>query len=178
MKKVTITWHNKAGRKIERYIELHISGRVQSFLHKEMPKGAIYGYDKDGPFMCYNYAYHGDRNGFPMLKVWRPDYEHTKDNWVRWKCVAEASLTTQEILTYYQAKEKLCMIEWGDMVHELAKRQDLRADIFGGEVSFTGKFTPRQPAAEQGRTVLTFVVNPNRTLDDIAKKQKGQYYLY
>lgn len=162
--------HN--GKKYAYEIELAVNRKVgRNYHYKTLPSGAIYGNDRYGLFVCYNYKSHGRQGGFPVLEIFRPISE------TRWKSALEANQTTKVILAY--RKEKNLKVSWGNQTHqahEIAKKQELRADVFGGEVHYCGR-KPYSPPKTPS-TSLCYIVPSKRTLEDIAKEQKGQLYLY
>lgn len=171
MKTIYITERHN-GRKYCYEIELAANRKVgRKYYYKTLPSGAIYGADRFGLFVCYNYRVHGSRGGYPVLEIFRPISE------TRWKSAPEASPTTRAILAY--RKEKCLKVSWGNQerqAHEVAKKQELRADVFGGEVHYCGR-KPYSPP-KTPTTSLCYIVPGKRTLEDIAREQKGQLYLY
>lgn len=144
------------------------------YYDKPLPKGAIYGQDENGLFACYNWQNLGSPKN-PCLKIWRPDPSNSRKNWIKWGCRREKGETAAKILSYYQNHRSKCLIDYGDQAHEVASKQDLRPDCWGGEVHYKGAKPYIQ--AKTPSTSLCYVIDETRTLDDIAKEQKGRLYL-
>lgn len=139
-----------------------------------LPKGAMYGSDNKGIFICMDYRVKG-RSGFwhgmPRLCIYRPERcdimrGGESRNGVKWRAQVEASPTTARILDVYEKCEHLCDISWGNEARKLAKKIDLRPE------RDTVHFEQKSFGREYPSSTIEIVVG-QRTLEDIAREQKG-----
>lgn len=139
-----------------------------------LPKGAMYGYDDNGVFICMDYRVKG-RTGFyhgmPRLRIYRPERGDImrgseRRNCIKWAARVEASPTTARILDVFEQCEDLCAISWGNEARKIAKRMDLRPErdtVHFEQHTFMRDYPVTEIAVVVGR----------RTLEEIAAEQKG-----
>lgn len=134
-----------------------------------LPKGAVYGEDEKGIFICKNYRLQGRdgyRQGLPCLEIWRPIVGGIeRNNTTKWQKMREASPTTWAIFDL--AERENLELDYSDQLHKLAKRQDLKPER--ESVHYSRLFTP----AEKVHGASICFEFPG-TLDDKAARQKGR----
>lgn len=139
---------------------------------RPLPKGAIYGEDKDSIFFCYNYQVQGKNGyyqGYPRLEIWRPIVGgHESNNQTRWVKSVEANSTTAAILQLYFKLD--LKVDWGNQAREIAKRAVNRPAKDEVHYKTFGKVYEKNASGRR----IEIVVDESRTLDDIAAKQKGR----
>lgn len=140
-----------------------------SYYEYQLPKGAIYGEDEKGIFICKDYRLQGENGyskGLPCLKIWRPVTGGVeRKNTTKWKCSREASPTAWAIFDL--AERENLQLDYNDQLHKLAKRQELKPAY--GTVHYTQAFTPAEKV--HGASFLAFEI-PS-TLEKQAAEQKG-----
>ena len=139
-----------------------------SYYEFALPKGAIYGEDEKGIFLCQNYRVQGKGyvKGLPCLEVWRPVVGGVeRKNTTKWVKSREASSTTWAILDLVEREN--IKISYKDQLRKIAKKQDLRPNY--GSVHYTQLFTP----AEKVKGASFCCAEIHTSLDEIAKEQKG-----
>lgn len=141
---------------------------------RPLPKGAIYGQDKDSVFFCYDYRVRG-RNGYfqgyPRLEVWRPVVGGQElSNQTRWIKSVEANPTTAAILQLYFKLD--LEVSWGNQAAEVARNAVNRPHPEEVPYKTTGRMYEKNASGRR----IEIIVDATRTLDDVAKKQRYGVY--
>lgn len=137
----------------------------------KLPKGAIYGSDKKGIFICKNIRPFGYKNGLPRIELYRPVVGgKERKNTTKWYKSVEANATSYAV--WQLIKTQNLQLDYSNEPAELAKRQDLRAEY--GTVHYTGLgFAYRKNPA--GASYVAY--EKTRSLDELANLQgKGPVF--
>ena len=138
---------------------------------RNIPRGTIYGQDKDSVFFCMNYKVQGKNGyhqGYPRLEIWRPIVGGRESkNQTRWVKRVEANHTTAAILQLYFKLD--LQISWGNQAAEVAKMAVNRPAKDEVPYKTAGRMYEKNASGRR----IEIVVNESRTLDEVAAKQKG-----
>lgn len=160
----------------------------------KLPKGAMYGIDEKGAFICLNYRLQtrsrngrgsGYINGYPCLTIMRPQkntsvysnpfYEKQSDHYY-WSRSVEHNNTTLAIMNMYETHIDECEIIYARDLHQVAKQIDLRLG-YEEPVHYTtlhGR-SNMHPNSAKGNTWC--IISRQTTLEDMAQRQKGKIKL-
>lgn len=135
------------------------------YYEKELPKGAMYGEDDKGIFVCTDYRVKGRGyiNGKPCLKIWRPlsttpFYDVELHNTTKWVANIEANTTTEAILSKYMVNEEICQIDWSNQMHSMAKKQSLRPTKY---MAYKRNFNQYESPDNKPATSLAYKIKEN-----------------
>lgn len=168
-------WNPKGhGFRIE---EIHIVSRDNFRWHdKYMPIGTIYGYDGNDYFSCLiNESMHEikfAKNGYPIIKIARPRKDGTYC--VRWDYKMEANPVTDAIFRYYLSNKERCKVDNEQCYREMRERKKVRSNWNISKECNANMFILPNQINPRKKVTIAITVNKNRTLDDIAKSQKGK----
>lgn len=145
------------------------SVKTQNFRYYEfsLPKGAIYGSDEHGVFICRNIMPHGFHNGLPRMEIWRPVVGGIERSYTtKWRKSIESEHTAYAV--WDLIKRENIELDYSDEPHQVAKKQELRASY--GTVHYAGLgFEYRKNA--HGASFVAY--EHERSLDELAAEQKG-----
>ena len=158
---------NNDHRKIR---SLHITKAFgMSYYGFKLPKGAMYGQDEKGIFICKDYRVKGrgySADGYPILAILRPQQEHPfydaspiRNKWVS---DLEASATTNAIMRMFYSHEDKCVIDYSDQIKQVAKKINHKPER--DEVHYTGNPGGVWSHTTNDRKALVYVIG-NRPLE-------------
>jgi hypothetical protein len=144
------------------------------FYEQPVPVGAIYGEDINGKyFICTieedRYAMRF-RDGMPVLYLQRP--QKNGRNFTRWTAKPEHDGVTDAIFRFYLAHKEQCKIDKNQYVHDIAKAQEMR---LGWETPMQQGIVFKNRINPKKKTTVVIIKDRDRTLDDMADKQRGKY---
>lgn len=164
----TISWGEEKFQVSTKRIKVH-SVNQHHFRYYEfpLPRGAIYGSDEKGVFLCKNIQPRGFYNGLPRIELWRPIVGGVeRNNTTKWAKVFEANATSYAVWELIKAKN--LELDYSSEPHDIASKQELRPAY--DTVHYTGLgFAYRKGPKGDSFEVLE---NP-RTLDELADLQRG-----
>lgn len=154
-----------------------------------MPKGAIYGVDEKGAFVCTNFRLQtqngkksGYINGMPCLVIIRPQrrateysnpfYEKQGTEYYWKKCV-EHNNTTLAIMRMYDKYADKCVIAYPDDLHEVASKQTSGLD-YTDPVHFTSIHGRNAMSPRKENVNSWCAIARPKSLEEMADFQRGR----
>lgn len=150
--------------------KLHITKAFgMSYYGFKLPKGAMYGQDEKGIFICKDYRVKGagySADGYPILAIIRPQQEHPFYDATpirnKWTSKLEANATTNAIMRMFYSHEEECKIDYSDQIKQIAKKINHKPER--DEVHYTGNPGGVWSRTTDDRKSLVYVIG-NRPLE-------------
>lgn len=143
-----------------------VTDRYHKFAERILPKGALYGNDKQGIFICLNIKPKGFKGGLPIMELWRPDRSDKRQNSGKWKKTTENNATSYAV--WEMVKKHNLKISDRQAIKDLTENQELRADYGTVHYSNGGGWSSRPTAT----TICAY--SAPRSLDELAEIQRNR----
>lgn len=150
--------------KVSPYADFEYYGR-------KLPKGALYGSDEKGVFICLDFRIKGMKQGLPQLKMSRPvTYENELKNRVQWQNCIESSGTTYKCCEIVENLQLEIAYDLDAEAAEIASKRDLRPNKDATPYTCRFLYGTDSPKGESW-----LAVEHNIGLDRIAAAYKGKF---
>lgn len=167
-------WQKTAGQGKKLHKLNHVKAWGFKYFDYSLPKGAVYGADDRGIFICKDFSLKGHtgyKNGKPCLKIIRPVFDcprrKERRNQTAWNASLEGNDTTDAIMRYVKAHN--CVIDYGDPAHGIAKAQGLPRKTWNTTPYMGVRGGVNRPATNCVKIVIE--TGRRRTLETMAETQ-------
>lgn len=138
---------------------------------RKLPKGALYGSDEKGIFVCLDFHIKGMEKGLPKLKISRPVTHETElKNRIEWRNSIEASGTSYKCCEIVENLRLEMAYDLDAEAAEIAGKRDLRPNKDVTPYACNFLYSSTSPKGESW-----LAVEHNVGLDKMAAAYKGKY---